>query len=414
MSVQVRAVRRPAMTAGLAILGVVVALVLVWRVVVTGTWALSGGRDRSVDERATATSAETTPDRLWRAQLARNPTDYVALVALALVLERQGRTDDARAAMNEALRLAPSDAQVLLDVAAFHLRQGDEAQAMPILLRAADLHPELRANVWPVLTQWLDGGRHVAALARVAGERPTWWPMFFSHACAKSTNVAALQQLLAVRAAQGTDGIDESRCLIGRLQRENLWAQAYQVWINALPSAQRERIGYVFNGDFESPLSNLGFDWTTPPQDNVGVETLPVLGMGGRRALRVEFVDKRWSGPPIQQTLMLVPGRYRLEGRGRTEGLDTWLGVQWALYCPPHGLPQVNDPPRQLARSGRFLGTSAWEAIQAEFTVPGNCPVQTLRLELANPRRDADAPGNVAARLRGTAWFDDFRVRSVD
>jgi len=402
------------MNAGLAILGVVVALVLVWRVVVTGTWALNDGRDWRTDERATTASLKATPDLLWRTQLARNPTDYAALVALALALERQGKPDDARAAMSEAQRLAPSDRQVLLEAGAFHLRLGDEAQALPILLRAVDLHPELRANVWPVLTQWLDGGRHVAALARVAGEGPAWWPAFFGHACAKSTHVAALEQLLAVRAAKGIAGIDETRCLIGRLQRENLWAQAYQVWINALPSAQRQRIGYVFNGDFESPLSNLGFDWTTPPQDGVGVETLPVQGMGGRRALRVELVDKRWGGPPVQQMLMLVPGRYRLEGRGRAEGLDTWLGVQWALYCQPHGLPQASDPPRQLARSGRFLGTSAWEPIQAEFVVPGNCPVQTLRLELANPRRDADGPGNVAARLRGTAWFDDFRVRSLD
>ena len=46
--------------------------------------------------------------------------------------------------------------------------------------------------------------------------------------------------------------------------------------------------------------------------------------------------------------------------------------------------------------------------------MPKDCPVQRLRLELANPRGDADTPGNVAARLSGTAWFDDFLIRGLD
>src|SRR6185295_12408970 len=95
----------------------------------------------------------------------------------------------------------------------------------------------------------------------------------------------------------------------------------------------RKRIGYVYNGDFETPLSNVGFDWVVLPQDGVNVEAQAIEGAEGRRALRVEFVRKRWSGTPVQQYLMLAPGRYRLEGRGRADGLDTWIGVQWRLSC---------------------------------------------------------------------------------
>jgi hypothetical protein len=40
--------------------------------------------------------------------------------------------------------------------------------------------------------------------------------------------------------------------------------------------------------------------------------------------LRIEFVRKGWSGTPVQQNQMLVPGKYRFEGRGRADGLDTW------------------------------------------------------------------------------------------
>ena len=163
----------------------------------------------------------------------------------------------------------------------------------------------------------------------------------------------------------------------------------YQVWLNGLPREQRQRVGYVFNGDFEAPISNVGFDWIVAAQSGVTVEAQPIDGAGGRRALHVEFVRKRWAGPPVQQYLMLFPGRHRLEGRGRADGLDTWLGVQWGLYC----LEKPGADGRQLARSDRFLGTAPWAEFREEFTVPDGCPAQVLRLELANPRRDADCSG---------------------
>ena len=47
-------------------------------------------------------------------------------------------------------------------------------------------------------------------------------------------------------------------------------------------------------------------------------------------------------------------------------------------------------------------------------TVPRACPAQMLRLELGNPDREADTPGNVPARLRGTLWYDDIKVSRID
>ncbi len=389
---------------------VVVGLLLVWRIVVTGAGALLEGSSAADPDRALAPLETGTPDRPWRERLARNPADYVALVVMALQLERQGRTAEARGAMREAMRLAPADRQTLLEAGAFHLRAGEEAQALAIFRRAVDLYPEVRGSVWPLFTAILAGGRRDSFFAGLARDNPEWWPAFFGHACEKAVDVDALQRVFAVRAAAGTAVVDERRCLIGRLQREKRWAQAYQVWLNSLPADQRQRVGYVFNGGFEAPISNVGFDWLTPAQDAITVEAQPVDGATGRRALRVEFFNKRWTGPPAQQYLMLFPGRYRFEGRGRADGLETWLGVQWGLYC----LSEAGNESRQLARSDRFLGSTQWEDFHEDFAVPKDCPVQVLRLELANPRRDATSPGNVAARLRGTLWFDDFRVRSLD
>ena len=398
-------------TAGTALraIAVVVALLLAWRVVVVGTEAWVEGGLAANRERSRAPLETEVPDLRWRAELAQNPTNYAAMVMLALELERQGKMADARAAMNEGTRLAPTNLQTLLQAAAFDLRVGDEPQALATLRRAADLYPETHERIWPVFAVELDGGHREDYFAGVARDNPEWWPEFFAYACQKAANVDALQRVFASRAAAGTVSAGERRCLIDRLQREHRWANAYQAWLNSLPAAQRQRVGFVFNGRFEWPISNLGFDWTTPAQEGVNVDTQPVVGATGRRALRVEFVNQRWGGPPVQQYLMLFPGRYRFEGRGRADGLETWLGVQWGLYCRAE-----NGAERQLARSERFRGSTEWQEWSEDFAVSADCTVQVLRLELANPRRDAATPGDVAARLRGTVWFDDFRVRSLD
>jgi hypothetical protein len=397
----------------LSAIAMLIALVLAWRVLSDGMNALQGGGLAAFWVRPPASAATATPEEseaAWRAQLAQYPVDYKALVMLGRELERQGRIADARAAMDEALRLAPADQRTLLEVSAFYLRAGDVSKALWVMERVAHFYPGVRESLWPVFAGALDGGRHDDFFAAAARANPDWWPQFFSYACQKSANVDALQRLFATRAAEGIVDADERRCMIGRLQQENEWANSYQAWINSLPPEQRQRVGYVFNGNFEWPLSDVGFDWRIPAQEGVDVRVLPIDGASGPRALKVEFVNKLWEGPPVQQHLMLYPGRYRFEGLGRADRLQTWLGVQWGLYC----LPLNGSGGQQLTRSNAFMGSSGWERLGVDFTVPGDCPVQVLRLELANPRHAAAMDDRVTVRLRGSIWFEDLRVRRLD
>lgn len=391
-------------------LAAAVAILLGWRVVVVGLAAHSA---RSVATGAPPAPAPRRADGSEagsRERLARNPADAAAMLALALELERQGRRDDADAAMRATLRLAPADSPTLVQVAGYFLRIGDEAQALATLARAADVaRGGLSDTVSRTLVTALDTGRHRAFFEGIARADPPWWPEFFRRACEGAANAGAVAGLLTARAEAALAAADEWSCLIGRLQREGQWARAHQLWLNSLPLDRRQRVGYVFNGGFESPPFNGGFDWIVPPQDGVAVSAQPTAGMGGRYALNVSFANRRYGGAPIHQYLMLSPGRHRLEGRGRAE-LDAWLGLQWGVYCHDGAGREA----RQLGRSERFAGSAAWRAFRVDFAVPGDCPVQVLRLELANPRRDATAPGAVAVRLNGDAWFDDLRIRILD
>ena len=382
---------------------------LAWRVIVAGLGALA---ERSVPASAPAAGAppQSNSEASLRLRLAKNPGDALALLLLALEFERQGKREEAGAAMRTAARLAPADPESLLLVAGYFLRTGEETAALTTLRRALDSAPaDVSTRIWPVFTAALVSGRHQRYFDAMAREDAAWWPEFFRHACARAVPSSAVQAVFAVRVEAQIATADERRCLIERLSRDGQWTNAYVLWLNGVPPEQRQRVGYVFNGDFEAPLSNTGFDWRIPAQESAIVSAEPGDGVTGKRGLSVAFTSQRYGGPPIYQTLVLEQGKYQLEGRAKP-GVEAWLGMQWGVYC----VDEAGRPTRQIVRTDPFTGTTRWREFRQEFAVPAGCPAQLLRLELANPKQGAAGPADVAIRLKGKLWFDDMRIRIVD
>src|SRR6516164_1379406 len=84
-------------SAGLGVL-IAVALVLVWRIIAGGYAAFVNGSSPGLESTNAPLEAEAL-DAQWRARLARNPTDFQALVVLALNLEHQGKVAEAASTM---------------------------------------------------------------------------------------------------------------------------------------------------------------------------------------------------------------------------------------------------------------------------------------------------------------------------
>ena len=384
-----------------------VGLLLLWRIVVVGFDAMRGPNDAAEPEAARSHSEAPLAAPALRDHLARNPADGLAMRQLARALDREGKRDEAGAAMRQALRLAPTDRQTLQQAADYFLRAGSNLHGLLVLRRLVDLYPADRDAVWPMFTKAAASGSTNDFFDGAARENPAWWQPFFRYACANAADPDGVRRRLMARVDAGVATDDDRRCVIARLERDGRWTDAYRLWLVTLPSTQRERVGALFNGGFEFPMSNLGFDWILPVQDGVTVDTPPIEGAGGRHALQVLFAGKRYAEPPVYQQLMLVPGAYRLEFRGRADGMDSSVGAQWGVYCM---VPPVREP-RPLMRSDRFIGSFDWMDFRYDFTVPKDCSVQVLRLELASPRRETAMPGTAAARLRGRLYFDDFTVR---
>ncbi len=82
-------------------------------------------------------------ERLYRATIARSPTSWMAHNNLALILLADGRVDEAREHLKEALRLGPDIAEHHLNMGRLLLADGEPAQALGYLQAAVRLEPRL-------------------------------------------------------------------------------------------------------------------------------------------------------------------------------------------------------------------------------------------------------------------------------
>jgi hypothetical protein len=236
-----------------------------------------------------------------------------------------------------------------------------------------------------------------ALVARLRAS-PPWRPAFLARLAREVPAVGPVAPLYAALRAR-PPGLRpaEASAWLDRLMRDGWWTSAYVAWAGSLPADRRTSLGNVYNGDFELPLSDQGFDWRRRRIAGARVERGQTNGMGGGHALEVGFSHRRVPFRHLQQALALPPGDYRLEGRVKTEALATERGLAWFIACA--------DPGVVLAQSDPVSGTAKWHEFTVDFTVPArDCGGQWLSLRL---------PSRIAAeeRIGGTAWFDDITIK---
>ncbi len=279
----------PVSTPSLVLLGLV-AVLLAWRIVVTNVSELylqSDEKNAAAQvlnwQRTNAQAlfsegiriAETNPPQAMARLLAgvrNNPTDGPAYAAIALLKERDGQLAEAELAMQAAAQLAPRRIDVQLDVARFWFRRGDVSRAMKHLDVALTFGGNLHAQIFPDLLKLAEApATRVAAYAGLLQQPVTWWPQFFNHAAAKATNSKHCAPCSMQAGGPNAVTMEGLRAYLQRLQRENLWIESYLVWLNNLRKDQLNAVGNLFNGGFEEPISNLGFDWIITPTSQVVV-----------------------------------------------------------------------------------------------------------------------------------------------
>ncbi len=416
VAVAVAAEANPSRLSAVKRVGLLVLLgVLAWRVLVVGFagfYAAQGTPEgataalrwrpllpEALNQRAVALGETDRAEagRLWQAVILGNPTDSYAYLRLAgLRVPEQPDNALALAAMGDVL--GPMYPPTLgLSANFWFARERMDlglARWSGLLLN----HPALESELFPRLLDWAGSPETQSLLKPMLDHPPAWWDRFFAYAARKAPQAETVLSLYHGRnRGGGLPSRGEQVAVLDRLWAEQLWVDAYMVWAEGLDESARRTQGPLNNGGFDQPMTGIGFDWRAQPVAGVTVETAQTYGTRGGRALHLVFDGRPAHYQHLVQALLLEPGRYRLQGRVRPDGLVSDGALRWMLGCG------WSDP-RPLARSDSFFGKDDWQPFSVSFEVPEtDCDIQVLRLEHTDPRRGAmDRPGGI--------WFEDLAI----
>ena len=333
---------------------------------------------------------------LARRALAANPLETRALVLLALAGEAE--EDDRRAVRLVSL----AGTRTLRDATAhgwlfqLSLRQGDYAAALSHADPILRVHPRLRGTMLPALMAMASSpaGRG-AIVARLATAPPwrSWFLKEYSRQAADPSEPTPVY--LALQSTPRPPASAELAPHLDRLIAAGRIDQARLVWLASLPD-QPASHDWLYNGDFQHPVTNLPFDWMIGRVRGaeIKVEASP---MGEGQALRVQFGKGRVDFRHVRKLLTLPPGSYLLRGRAMAVDLRHRRGINWRLAC-------AEDGGETLVSTPRISGTVTIEFAEP-FAVPSeNCRAQRLVLELAAriaPEQTVEG---------GTVWFDSLQI----
>lgn len=328
-----------------------------------------------------------------------NPADGRGYVLIGLIEESARHFAKAGEMMSLASLMAPQRADVQLQVGAFWARRGD----YPRVLRHLDItlrnRPQLWQDLFPEVLKVAGVTEYHPALAKLLEHPVPWWSHFIVFASGKSPDINSLRRLYYLPLGNNLLSEEAFSAYLERLKREGLWTEAWFVWLSHLSQEEQKETGNIYNGSFERPISNLGFGWRYRNDPAVFLETATTFGATGERALHLVFRGGRSHFKNLSQQLLLLPGRYYLHGRVRSEGLEAAQGMRWALYC--------GDGEKELAHTGPFKGTRPWSRFRVSFDVDKDCQVQLLRLEMAGRiELDYDVVGSI--------WFDDIGIERTN
>lgn len=318
-----------------------------------------------------------------REVLAEDPSHGSAFAVLAQALADPNEAAATLAHYETAARRAPRDVHVRAWLAAHHLQAGDYPAAVPHLDALLTVSPESREQALPLVVQLAADRGFADALATHLAEHPRWRALLLRTAQRSGVPDAADNLHAALRERGALAPAESARWIDGMLAGGR-WGTAYAYWIGDLERAP-EALPLLFNGGFERPISNRGFDWRLRRTN--GVVAGRVEAPGGGHALRLTFLGRNVGRTGLEQPLLLAPGRYRLELRARTRDLRSHRGLEWQLTC--------SDNRTRIGSGATITTHPGWADLGMEFEVPArDCEGQWLRL--VNP-----APRGAAQALRG-------------
>lgn len=306
---------------------------------------------------------ESTPARFARLALQQDPTAVTAVVVLASQAQIRNDSSEARRLFNYAEHLSRRNLPAQLWAIEDAVSRGQVSKA----LRHYDIALRVSRNaskiLYPVLASALSEPAIRSGLTVTLASKPIWGSSFIAYALGSTTDPRNIASLFNDMRESRVDVAPEaSSSLIDRLLLISAPEDAWRYYTSLGSNIARNKSRDPY---FANAISTSQFDWKITDRNDLSVS----IQKDSRNGVVDYSVPTGNSGTILHQLQMLPPGKYRLTGSG--SGLDQpdLSMPYWTLTCLAGGeLGRIN-----LIRSKQEVST-----FSGRFTVPGNCPVQTL------------------------------------
>ncbi len=333
-----------------------------------------------------------------KALLREEPAAAESMVLLARIAELRG-DPDTFALFEIAIQRAPRNQYARGWMIDHWMQSKDYAQALNDIDRLLSMAPWHRDGIVSLLIDWAEDPKFAAALVDALQRSSlVGWQAGFLDRLVREGSLDALTQVLGGLQRQGALDARVETAWLNRLINAGLWGEAYSRWLSGLSQEERAALGLVFDGGFELPASNSGFGWDMSGSPGTLIERKR-SEEGQGYITNVSFLGRRAAQINFSQTLLLAPGRYRMQIRARAQSLRGDRGLAWRVSC------RGTNP--MQADTAALLGMFDWKSLSLEFEVPADgCPAQKLALV----NLGADGAGKIVS---GSIAFDDVLITSL-
>jgi tetratricopeptide (TPR) repeat protein len=329
--------------------------------------------------------------------LKRNPTNSQVWLALARAYQDLGMTAKAEHAIRRTIYLDRNNPNLIWEAAVFFLRQNEASDAIQTFRRYIYMIPSDQENVYSLC--FALGVTPEMMINALVPESYNFYRRYLSFVMSNKLIGASAEAWKKLKAfnPERKDYLEYCDFLIssGELEEArsvwNEFAKTYDI------TDKRPSDEMLWNGDFEIPIEDGGFDWKIGSYDGVRIFIDKDIRWTGFASLNVNFNGKTNPGLYIARQIVPVsPGRkYKLSGYVRTQGITTLNGIvieASGFLCDPF-----------VKKTEPVTGTSLWKKIELEFTTPRKCEAVGIGIK-------REHSGKLDNKINGDAWIDSFSL----
>jgi tetratricopeptide (TPR) repeat protein len=329
-----------------------------------------------------------------------DPTDGRTWLALARAYRDAGMGDNADFALRKAVFVDKNNLAAVWEAAVFSLGEKRFGEATQLFRRYIRMVPEEQENVY--LLYYTMGVEPAYMLANLVPADPKYYSRYLDVVTArKRLSDARLvwEKMSALRPERAeyvkyTNFLIESGEIGEAMMRWTDFAKRFELRGSGLEENR------VWNGNFDQPFENGGFDWRIGSSEGVKVFRDRDVRRDGTASLSVSFDGKTNPGISIAHQIVPVePGkRYRLTAYIKTDMLTTRNGIVLGVSgfrCEPFSI-----------KSEPVSGTVMWRKTEIGFTTPSGCSAVTV--DIARERSE-----KFDNRISGDAWIDSVSLTEV-